>query len=173
MDTSAIGRLLRYHYRMFDRVWECADDLTGSQFIAESDYSFGSVRNHFVHCMNVDGRWLARLNGGAPPPRLNPTDYPDKAGLFVQWEHICQSVLSYVDGLTEQDLNESVQVELEGRNLEARRFRRWEILLHMANHGTDHRAQILARLHELGAETIEQDLILHWWVNEGQGPTVG
>ncbi|MYE25841.1 MAG: hypothetical protein F4X87_01220 [Chloroflexi bacterium] len=50
---------------------------------------------------------------------------------------------------------------------EARRFRRWEILLHIANHGTDHRAQILARLDELGAETIEQDLILHWWLNEG------
>lgn len=68
--------------------------------------------------------------------------------------------------MNEVDLNESAQVEQEGRNLKARRFRRWEILLHMANHGADHRARILARLHELGAETIEQDLLLYWWVNE-------
>ena len=104
---------------------------------------------------------------------MNPTDYPDQRALRDRWEQVRQRVLAYVEGLTEEDLNESVQVELEGRNLEARRFKRWEILLHMANHGTDHRAQILARLHELGADTIEQDLILHWWVTEGQGPTVG
>ena len=173
MDAYVIGRLLHYHYGMFERVWECAHDLTGNQFVAESDYSFGSVRNHFVHCLNVDRRWLARLKGGAPPPRLKATDYPDQAALFVEWEHICQRVLAYVGSLTEQELNETMQVDLDGRNLEARRFQRWEILLHMANHGTDHRAQILARLHELGAETIEQDLILHWWRDEGQGPTGG
>ena len=168
MDASAIRRLLHYHYGMFERVWECAQDLTADQIVAESDYSFGSLRNHFVHCMNVDGRWLARLKGGAPPPRLNPSDYADQDALRDQWEQVCQRVLAYVDSLTELDLNESVPVELEGRDLEARRFRRWEILLHVANHGTDHRAQILARLHELGAETIEQDLILHWWADEGQ-----
>jgi uncharacterized damage-inducible protein DinB len=173
METSAIGRVLQYHYEIFDRVWECAKGLTGSQFIAESDYSLGSVRNHFVHCINVDGRWLARLNGSQPPPLLKAADYPDQASLFVQWELICQSVLAYVNGLTEQDLQESVPVELEGRALEKRSFRRWEILLHMANHGTDHRAQILARLYELGAETMEQDLILHWWADEEPGATVG
>lgn len=166
MDSSAIGRLLHYHYGMFARVWACAHELTADQFVAEFDYSVGSVRNHFVHCMNVDGRWLARLKGGAPPPRLNPSDYPDQDTLRAQWAQVRQRVLAYVDSLTEEDLNESVHVELEGRTLEARRFQRWEILLHMANHGTDHRAQILARLHELGVETIEQDLLLHWWVNE-------
>lgn len=168
MNTSAFVRLFRYHYGMFERVWACAHELTAKQFVAEFDYSVGSVRNHIVHCLNVDGRWLARLKGDAPPLRLNPTDYPDQDALRDRWDFVRQRVLAYVDSLTEQDLNESVQVKLEGRNLEARRFRRWEILLHMANHGTDHRAQILARLHELGAETIEQDLILHWWADEGQ-----
>ncbi len=168
MDVNAVGRLLHYHYGMFERVWECANDLTRSQFVAESDYSFGSVRNHFVHCLNVDRRWLARLEGGAPPPRLNPCNYADQDALRDRWEQVRQRVLAYVGSLTEQELNETVHVELGGRNLEARRFQRWEILLHMANHGTDHRAQILARLHELGAETIEQDLILHWWRDEGQ-----
>ncbi|MDE2635570.1 MAG: DinB family protein [Chloroflexota bacterium] len=167
MKSSAIGKLLHYHYGMFERVWECAQDLTADQFAAESDYSVGSVRNHFVHCLNVDGRWLARLKGEAPPPLFNSTDYPDQDGIREQWEQVRQRALAYVDSLTEEDLNESAHVELEGRNLEARRFRRWEILLHIANHGTDHRAQILARLDELGAETIEQDLILHWWLNEG------
>lgn len=173
MDASVIGRLLQYHYGMFDRVWERALDLTAKQLVAESDYSYGSVRKHLVHCMNVDRRWLARLKGGATPPLLLPADCPDQAALRDRWDRIRQRVLAYVASLTEADLNETVFVDLEGRDLEARRFRRWEILLHIVNHGTDHRAQILARLHDLGAETIEQDLILHWWAEDQRGATGG
>jgi uncharacterized damage-inducible protein DinB len=33
----------------------------------------------------------------------------------------------------------------------------------MVNHGTDHRAQILRLLYDLGAPTFEQDMIIYWW----------
>ncbi|MCE7948301.1 MAG: hypothetical protein DYG88_12830 [Chloroflexi bacterium CFX4] len=33
------------------------------------------------------------------------------------------------------------------------------MLLHLFNHGTDHRAQTLAMLHTLGAETVDQNRI--------------
>jgi uncharacterized damage-inducible protein DinB len=37
----------------------------------------------------------------------------------------------------------------------------WQVLLHVANHATDHRAQILRALHELGVKTIYQDYIFY------------
>ena len=40
---------------------------------------------------------------------------------------------------------------------------RWQALLHLANHGTDHRAQMLRILADLGAPTFEQDLLFHVW----------
>ncbi len=165
MDTSTIGRLLHYHYRMFDQVWEYALPLTADQFVAESDYSLRSVRNHLVHCMNVDARWLARLMREALPARLNPLDYHDQNAVRLKWEIIRERVLQYARDVPDVALNEPIWVDLPSRFPEPRPFRRWEILLHLANHGTDHRAQILARLHELGAKTFEQDLILHWWTN--------
>ena len=33
----------------------------------------------------------------------------------------------------------------------------WEVLFHVLNHGTDHRAQVLAMLHHLGVPTWPQD----------------
>jgi uncharacterized damage-inducible protein DinB len=33
----------------------------------------------------------------------------------------------------------------------------WQVLLHVANHGTDHRAHILVLLEELGVKTFGQD----------------
>jgi uncharacterized damage-inducible protein DinB len=33
----------------------------------------------------------------------------------------------------------------------------WQVLLHVVNHGTDHRAQVLRFLNDLGVETTSQD----------------
>ncbi len=37
----------------------------------------------------------------------------------------------------------------------------WQVLLHVINHGTDHRAQILRLLNDLGVETTYQDYIFY------------
>jgi uncharacterized damage-inducible protein DinB len=37
----------------------------------------------------------------------------------------------------------------------------WQVLLHVANHGTDHRAQILRLLNDLGLNTGPQDYIFY------------
>lgn len=163
MDARKIETLFDYHYGAFEAVWACVNLLNARQFVAESDYSLGSVRNHLVHCMNVDDRWIARLMGRAPPARLAPADFPDHAAVRLSWERIRERVLEYTGGVAEGTLNESIEVALPDRFPEVRRFKRWEILLHIVNHGTDHRAQILLRLHQLGAASIEQDLLLHLW----------
>ncbi len=165
MRTEQILTMFDYHYGMFEQVWQCVLDLTSAQFVAETDYSLGSVRNQLVHCLSVDNRWLARIQGQAPPPGLQESDYPDAQSLRGDWETISERVLRYVRGLTPADLDESVALHFPDRG-GARHNTRWQILLHVVNHGTDHRAQILARLHELGAPTLEQDLILHLWATE-------
>jgi uncharacterized damage-inducible protein DinB len=40
---------------------------------------------------------------------------------------------------------------------------RWQVLMQLVNHGTDHRATILQALHALEAPTFEQDFILWLW----------
>ena len=167
MDKSSILMLFGYHFGMYDRVWDCVMDLTTDQFIEESDYSFRSVRNQLDHCINVDDRWVARLRLQTPPALVNPTDYADQASLRSQWNIIRKRVLSYVDDLTAADLDETIPAVLPDRFASPRHSARRQILLRMVNHGTDHRAQILARLFELGAETVEQDLILYLWNEAG------
>jgi uncharacterized damage-inducible protein DinB len=41
----------------------------------------------------------------------------------------------------------------------------WQVLLHVANHGTDHRAQLLRLLHDLGVKTGPQDYIFYVYDN--------
>lgn len=37
----------------------------------------------------------------------------------------------------------------------------WQVLLHVVNHATDHRAQLLRILHDLGVKTGPQDYIFY------------
>lgn len=163
MDVESINTLFDYNYGAHDLIWDGAMELTPEQFIEESDYSWLSVRNHLVHVMSTDNRWLARVqNQTNLPERLEPADYPDQDATREKWDDIRDRVIYYVTRLTQDELDAIVEVNIPHRG-GVYRNRRWEILVHMVNHGTDHRAQILARLHELGAMTVEQDLILYLW----------
>jgi uncharacterized damage-inducible protein DinB len=41
----------------------------------------------------------------------------------------------------------------------------WQVLLHVVNHGTDHRAQLLRLLNDLGVKTTSQDYIFYVYDN--------
>lgn len=41
----------------------------------------------------------------------------------------------------------------------------WQVLLHVVNHGTDHRAQILRSLSDLGLTTPPQDYVFYCYDN--------
>jgi uncharacterized damage-inducible protein DinB len=41
----------------------------------------------------------------------------------------------------------------------------WQVLLHVVNHGTDHRAQLLRLLNDLGVETTSQDYVFYMYDN--------
>ena len=41
----------------------------------------------------------------------------------------------------------------------------WQVLLHVVNHGTDHRTQLLRLLNDLGVKTESQDYIFYVYEN--------
>ena len=165
MMLEAVRSLVGYHYAAYDQVWSSVMELSREQFVQESDYSLGSVRNQLVHVMDVDDRWLTRLQEQQPTESLAFTDFPDQQSVRQKWNSIRGSVENYVLGLSREQLERTVELYFPGRG-GSHHNTRWQILLHVVNHGTDHRAQILALLGDLGGQTFEQDLILHLWSQE-------
>lgn len=161
MTPEAIRTLYDYSYWAFERVWECVSPLTDEQFTRDVGYSAGSVRNQVVHIMSGTHRWMKRLQRVEVPPPLPFEDYPTRAAAKTQWDAMRADVLEYIYSLTPAQLDETIHWEIGSRGIE-RANRRWELLLHVANHATDHRAQILATLHHhFGVQTIEQDMVLY------------
>lgn len=160
MNAGAIRHLYSYHFAANRKIWdELILPLPQDLFIRESDYSVGSVRNHIVHLFNVDDRWFSGLCGVSIPGWHNVVHWHAKDRIRAEWDRVEADMRAYLDALTDDML--SLQPLASGNPRDAMPL--WQILLHVANHGTDHRAQILALLHHLGVGTFAQDYMFFVW----------
>ena len=159
MKPNEIKQIFDYNYWAFERVWDCISHLSDEQFVEEIDYSTGSIRNLVVHLMGSSRNWISRLAGTEMPPRLVFEDFGSLSKTKAKWDELRKELLDYLNSLSQEPLEEAMNWELPFQGLKSTNSR-GEILLHLANHGTDHRAQILALLHHhFHVKTVEQDMI--------------
>jgi len=97
------------------------------------------------------------LRGIEPAEPLPPADSDDRKSIRAYWDGIEQKMRLYLSELRDDMLfDKPIQEPDEDKDLIV-----WQVLLHVVNHGTDHRAQVLRLLNDLGVETIYQDFIFH------------
>lgn len=162
MDSDSLRTLLRYNYASHRHLWDSIMQLTDEQYVEEVPYSVGSVRNHMTHLISTDERWIARLLGTELPSRLRPEDCPTRETTLRRWEGMEAFVMPYVDDLDEVEARRQVNYDIPHRGGKKINYV-WQVLVHLVNHGTDHRSQILRLLNEFGVPTFEQDFIIYLW----------
>lgn len=163
MEMQAYFRdLFAYNVWAHDRVWSCIMALTDEQFLADTGYAFGSVRNQAVHVMSVDRRWWARIADVAIPAHLTAEDYPTRDAARERWRTIEQESQRILQALAEPDFGRILAYDMPHRGGQKTNTVA-QIIGHIVNHGTDHRAQILSMLHGLGAPTVEHDYMIYLW----------
>lgn len=155
MFADAIRHLFDYHFAENRTAWEAAALLSDDDFAREAAYSHGSVRSQVVHLMDVDEAWFGDLGAVSMPAVADP-DAMDRAAIRERWDEIERQQRAWLASLTDDALGRRPIVEGEDRDLLL-----WQILLHVANHGTDHRAQLLRLLNDLGVKTTSQDYIFY------------
>lgn len=157
MKLDLIKLFVEYHIEMTRRVWDLIDAITDEQFLAEEGYSQGSIRNLMVHLASVDRRWLAGLKNLDDVGHLKQEDFLTRAAARETFENVAKDLSEYVSTITEDVLNKPTDKIDQPQ---------WQILLHLVNHGTDHRATVLQQLNELGVKTFPQDLVMWLWERE-------
>jgi uncharacterized damage-inducible protein DinB len=132
--------------------------LSDTQYTQELEYSRGSLHDQMFHATATDRTWLGGIKGLPRKPQMNPEDYPDRSSVHSLYKDVRAELVEYINTLTEAEL-ERVPERFYGPV--------WQVLLHIVNHGTDHRAQILRILHDFEAPTFDQDYILWSWKRRG------
>ena len=157
MNTDAFRHFYDYHFAENRKIWDHVMQLTSEQFTQSVSYSHGSVRDQVIHLMDCDDTWFSELQDVMPSEPLPPTDIDDRQFIRARWDGIEQSMRDYLAELRDDLLfDKPIQEPEEDKDLIV-----WQVLLHVANHGTDHRAQILRLLNDLGLKTEYQDYIFY------------
>jgi uncharacterized damage-inducible protein DinB len=156
-SLDMIQTLIEYDIVMSRRVWESILSIRDEHYLQEDKYSRGSIRNLMIHLASTERRWLAGLKNEPDVGHLAFQDYPDRRQGKELFENVAADLHGYAAGLTEAALEE------KPANIPATRV---DVLLHLVNHGTDHRATVLQMLSKIGASTFEQDFITWLWQRE-------
>lgn len=164
ISKDGIISLLEYHYARHRQVWASVMILSEAQFEQAIPYSHGSLRQQWLHMIDDDAKWLAFLMG-SKMARLATHDFPDRDAIKQAYDQIEASALDFVHRVDESLLTHVYSWRLPTHPVQY--VQGWQILLHMVNHGTDHRAQVLRILHDFGAPSFDQDL-LGYWVQSNQ-----
>lgn len=162
MNVNAFRHFYNYHFTENRKIWDSyITPLSHEQFTQDTNYSHGSVRDQIVHLMSVDEIWFSELRGVEPSEPFPPATMDDREIIRVQWDRVEQSMRDYLAELRDDMLLTKPIVEPE----EDKDLSVWQVLLHVANHGTDHRAQLLRLLNDLGVKTTSQDYIFYVYDN--------
>jgi len=156
MNADAFRHLYGYHFSENRNLWDTIAALSDEQFSQAAGYSHGSVRNQIIHLIEVDAIWFGELRNEVPN-LPEPDDFGSREEIRAHWDSVEQSMRAYLADLRDEMLFEKpITIEEEDKDLIV-----WQVLLHVVNHGTDHRAQILRLLNDMGIKTVSQDYIFY------------
>ena len=105
----------------------------------------------------MDELWFSELRGIQPSEPFPATRFDDREYIRTKWDRIEQSMRDHLAQLQDDMLfDKPIKEPEEDKDLIV-----WQVLLHVVNHGTDHRAQLLRLIHDLGVKTTSQDFIFY------------
>lgn len=162
MNADAFRHFYDYHFAENRKLWDkYVTPLSHEQFTQNVAYSHGSVRDQIVHLMDVDEVWFSALRGVEPSEPFPPADRDAPKIIRVHWDSVEHSMRDYLAKLRDDMLfDKPIEEPEEDKDLMV-----WQVLLHVVNHGTDHRAQLLRLLNDLGVKTTYQDYIFYVYAN--------
>ena len=161
MNADAFRHLYGYHFAENRKIWDHAASLSHEHFTQPVDYSHGSVRDQIVHLIDAEDVWFSELRNANPSEPIPATASDDRELTRAHWDNVEKNMRDYLAKLQDDMLFTKPITEPE----DDRVLFVWQVLVHVVNHATDHRAQLLRVLNDLGAKTIYQDYIFYTYEN--------
>ena len=157
MNQQNILILYKYNQWANGLILNAAANTTQAEFLAPASYPHGGLCGTLVHTLFAEWIWRQRWEGNSPTTRLKPQGFPTFESLRARWMQEEQYLMSFVEGLTDERLNNTFKYT----NTKGEPFERilWQAMMHMVNHGTQHRAEAAAILTDLGHSPGDVDLI--------------
>jgi len=159
MKKSEILTLYQYNTWANARILNAASNVTPEQFLAPAPFSHSGLRGTLVHTLFAEWIWRQRWEGHSPTEWLTPEDFPTFDSLRSRWITEEKALTAFVENINEPDLDSTIRYSRMGG--EPRKNTLWHLMVHLVNHGTQHRSEAAAMLTEFGYSPGDIDFIIY------------
>ncbi len=157
MLASYLRTLYDFNAWANGRILDTAAALTPEQLLDGSGGSFSSVRDTLVHIMSAQWMWLSRWKGTSPRAMLDPGEFADVAAIRARWADVERDTQLFVGALDEDSL--ARLITYKNTHGQPWTYPLWQMLVHQANHATQHRSEIAVTLTQCGHSPGELDFL--------------
>ena len=150
MNLNDISLIYEYNYWATRRILEAGGQVSLEQFINTTGHSLGSLRGTLVHTLDSEHAWRMLLQHNTLDyfRMMKEEDFSTFEILETRWQEEERSMRDYLASITDGDLSGYIRYTTpEG---ERRERVLWHCLLHIVNHGTQHRSEAAAILTDYG-----------------------
>jgi uncharacterized damage-inducible protein DinB len=159
MKKNEILTLCQYNAWANARILNVAAQVTTKQYLAPGSFSHGDLRGTLVHTLFAESIWRMRWESQSPTNRFLPEDFPTFEALRSRWETEEKALMNFVKNVNEQKLDSIVHYSRTGG--EACENILWHLMVHLVNHGTQHRSEAAAMLTDFGHSPGDIDFIVY------------
>jgi len=156
MHLEYLRLLYGYNAWANNRILDAAAPLTPEQLGTPGIASFGSIHDTLVHTMSAQWNWLERWRGHEARLLANPADYPDLAAIRARWATVEGETQTFVASLDGEMPARIVTWTNSRGQISSKPL--WQLMLHVVNHGTQHRSEVAAMLTQFGHSPGWMDL---------------
>jgi len=146
--------MFRYNEWADGKVLAAAAGVSDEELARGRTMSMGSIAKELAHIVAAQEAWSSRLRGEEPSKPPAP-EADVVATLRERYDASHAWLREYAEGLTDGELARVIDVVWQGKTY---RYTPWKMLMHLANHGTQHRAEVGIALLALDASPGDLDL---------------
>ena len=128
-----------------------------SELWGSAALGYCKLRDTLVHTLAAEWNWCSRWQGVSPKAMLDPNDFPTLESVLLRWNVEANTMADFAARLSESDLQARFAYTTTSGKPMSNTL--WHTMVHLVNHGTQHRSELAMLLTELGHSPGNIDII--------------
>jgi len=164
MNLQDIQLLYEYNYWANKKILAASAQVTQAQFTASASFPYGGLQGTLLHILEAEWSWRALFQKIEGAAELSPVEYSTLQRIEDRWRDEEAALRSYLAALRNEDMESHLRYTTNS-GIDRDRIL-WHCLLHVVNHGTQHRSEAAALLTDFGQSPGDLDFTV--FLNERQ-----
>jgi uncharacterized damage-inducible protein DinB len=164
MNIQDILTIYDYNYWANKKILARSANVTQEQFLAPASFPYGGLRGTLLHILDTEWGWRALFQSIGSATDLLEANFLTLAALEARSREEETAMRAYLASLSDEDMQSHLRYTTDTGIKRDRIL--WHCLLHVVNHGTQHRSEAAALLTEYGQSPGDLDFVV--FLNESK-----